>query len=316
MRILLDGYLDNNLGDDLMITLASQGLREHELFIKSDKFENIEYTDKTSGFDCYLKVIGSGFLIHNNKGILYRLREMHAEKKYAPKRAVINCNISPFINKTAERVIQGQLKNYDFITVRDSVSHDYIKNSEKYPDLVFSLPDSMIPDTPCENLLGIAVHNSVDCNVLSQVADEYIKKTGNKVLLLCFDSGKENDAKSAEKVYVNSDHKDSIEIINYTAISDMFSNMKRCSVILGIRMHSVILSARMGIPFVPVAYSDKLTHILADINYNDAIYTPDTDAKTLIKAIIDAKPFDLDKSIVTSAQNHILKFNEYIKQQA
>ena len=316
MRILLDGYLDNNLGDDLMITLAAQGLKEHKLFIKSDKFKNIEYTDKTRGFDCYLKVIGSGFLIYNNKGILYRLREMHAEKKYAPKRAVINCNISSFKNKTAERVIRHQLKSYDFITVRDSVSHDYIKNSENYPDLVFSLPDSMIPDTTCENLLGIAVHNSADCKVLSQVADEYIEKTGNKVLLLCFDSGKENDAKMAKMVHEKSEYKDKIEIIEYTTISDMLSNMKRCSVILGIRMHSVILSARMGIPFVPVAYSDKLTHILADINYNDAIYTPDTDAKTLLQAISDVKLFDLDKSIITLAQNHILKFKEYIKQQA
>lgn len=315
MKILLDGYLDNNLGDDLMLALAAQGLKEHELFIKSDKFENIAYTDKNSGFDWYLKVIGSGFQIYNNSGILYRLREMHAEKRYAQKRAVINCNISPFINKTAERVIKHQLKGYDFVTVRDGVSEEYVKNSEKYPDIVFSLPDSMIPDVACENLLGIAVHNSADSNVLAQAADKYIEETGNKVLLLCFDGGKENDAKSAKLVYEQSKNKGKIEIIEYTSISEMLSNMKRCSVILGIRTHSIILSARMGIPFVPVAYSDKLTHILKDIGYSDAIYTPDTSADVLIRAISNAKPFEIDKSIITSAQNHILKFNEYIKQQ-
>lgn len=316
MKILLDGYLDGNLGDDLMIILASQELRGHELFIKSDKFENIAYTEKTSGFDCYLKVIGSGFLIHNNKGILYRLREMHAEKRYAPLRAVINCNISPFINKTVQRVVNRQLDSYDFATVRDSFSQAYVKNSLHYPDMVFSLPDSMIPNTACENVLGIAVHSSMDAGTLAIVADRYITETGNKVLLLCFDSGIENDAKTAQEVYGSSKHKDKIEIIEYASVPDILSNMKRCSKILGIRMHSVILAARMGIAFVPVAYSDKLRHTLSDIGYNGEIYTPSSEGEKLFEAVKAAKAFKLSECVTKSAKNHILQFNNFLKQQA
>ncbi len=315
MKILLDGYLDNNLGDDLMLELTARGISEHELFAHTDKFTNVKFTDKTSGFDCYLKVIGSGFLIHNNKGILYRLREMYREKRYARLSAVLNCNISPFINKTAENVIRHQLNGYDFITVRDSVSGDFIKTAHTYPDMVFSLPDNMIPDTPCENALGIAVHNSIDVGIFAEIADKYIEKMGNKVLLLCFDNGAENDVVSAQGVYDRMEHKERAEIIRYTSIPKMLESMKKCSVILGVRMHSVILSARMGIPFVAVAYSDKLTHIMSDIGYTGEIYTPSTDADTLINAVLTAEKFNLDKSVIISAQKHIEKFKEYIKQQ-
>lgn len=315
MKILLDGYLDNNLGDDLMIELAARTLGEHELFCRTNKIKNAQFTDKTSGFDCYLKVIGSGFLIHNNKGILYRLRDMYRERKYAPIHAVVNCNVSPFINKIAERVIRHHLKSYDFITVRDSVSQEYIKSCECYPDMVFSLPDDMIPRVECENALGIAVHGSIDEGDFAKVADEYVAETGNKVLLLCFDSGLENDVLTAENVYNKMKHSDMAEVIVYTSVADMLSNMCRCSVILGVRFHSVVLSARMGIPFVPVAYSDKLRNVMEYINYTDTIYSPSTDAKSLINAVRNAHKFDLDKSVVTKAECHMEKFKEYIKRQ-
>lgn len=324
MRILLDGYADNNFGDDLMLYLAANGLNEHELYTMSDKLhiENVEHTRAKSGFDVYLKVTGSGFLIHNNMGTLYRLRDMRAERKYAPKRTVINCNISGFINKAAEKLIQRQLKDYDFITVRDGFSYDYIRKNlprlhcERYPDMVFSVPDSMIPDIPCENALGIAMHNSADYAALSQVADGYIKETGKRVILLCFDTGMENDTKAAEKVYGGAKHKSMIEIARYTGIADMLANMKKCGVILGIRLHSIILALRMNIPFVPMAYSDKTAHALNEVGYNGAVYPSDSfDAENILQSILTAKPYNMDKSIIKLAENHIVKFKEYIKQQ-
>ena len=124
LRILLDGYIDGNFGDDLMLYLAADGLKEHKLYITSPKLDIAEYTEEKIGFDCYLKVTGSGFLIHNNKGIAYRMRDMYREKRYSKNRAVINCNISGFVNRIAEKVIQKQISDYDFVTVRDSSSYE------------------------------------------------------------------------------------------------------------------------------------------------------------------------------------------------
>lgn len=325
MRILLDGYFDRNLGDDLMLTLAADGLKEHELYVPSYKIkiDNVRYTTAKSGFDAYLKVIGSGFQIYNALGIACRLRDMYRENKYAPIKAVINCNISKFKNNACEAVIKKHLSQFDFITVRDKFSYGYLRrnlkqpNKEVYPDMVFSLPDSMIPDTPCENFLGIAAHNSMDCKSIARIADSYIEETGNKALLLCFDTGIENDKKAAENVSNCSKHKDKLEIVLYENIPDMLAQMKRCSVILGARLHSIVLAARMGIPFVPLSYSDKTINALREINYNGTIYPANAfNADKVRGEILTPARFELDKQIITDAQNHILKFNEFLKQQA
>ena len=189
LRILLDGYIDGNFGDDLMLYLAANGLKEHKLYITSPKLDIAEYTEEKIGFDRYLKVTGSGFLIHNNKGIAYRMRDMYREKRYSKNRAVINCNISGFVNRVAEKVIQKQISGYDFVTVRDRYSYKYITKNipnvkcEKYPDMVLSLSDKMIPNVHSENALGISVHKSADINLLAEIADRFINETGRNVLI-------------------------------------------------------------------------------------------------------------------------------------
>ena len=306
LRILLDGYIDGNFGDDLMLYLVANGLKEHKLYITSPKLDIAEYTEEKIGFDCYLKVTGSGFLIHNNKGIAYRMRDMYLEKRYSKNRAVINCNISGFVNCVAEKVIQKQISDYDFVTVRDRYSYEYITKNipnvkcEKYPDMVLSLSDEMIPNVHSENALGISVHKSADINLLAEIADRFINETGKNVCLLCFNTGLEDDVSVANQVYGN----------------DMLKNIKRCGAILGIRFHSTILAIRMGIPVVPIAYSDKTKNALNEIGYSGKICDVNNiDTDEVLRSILNAVPYKLDNNIIKSAENHIKRFDEYIKRQ-
>ena len=62
------------------------------------------------------------------------------------------------------------------------------------------------------------------------------------------------------------------EIIRYKDINDMLKNIKRCGAILGIRFHSAMLALRMGVPVVPIAYSDKTKNALDEIGYSGKIY--------------------------------------------
>lgn len=321
MKILLDGYIDSNLGDDLMLMLAARELKEHELYTVSDKLniENVKFTDKKSGFDCYLKVIGSGFFLHNNRGIPYRIREIRAEKRYAKNRAVIGCSIDVPLNKITEMLINRQLSHYGLVTVRDNFSYSFARKNapktrcERYPDMVFSLPDDMIPDVKSEGLLGISVHNSVSPNELAKTADSYIEKTGKDVMLLCFNTGRENDEAAAQAVFDMSENKSKISIVRYTTVSDMLSNMKRCGCILGVRLHSVVLAARMGIPFVPVAYSAKTSGVLSEIGYSEKTLDIDFKSGEAMERILAAKPYIISDDKVQSARQHALRFREYLE---
>ena len=56
LRILLDGYIDGNFGDDLMLYLAADGLKEHKLYITSPKLDIAEYTEEFDKADLQLRV--------------------------------------------------------------------------------------------------------------------------------------------------------------------------------------------------------------------------------------------------------------------
>lgn len=312
MKILIDGYIDKNLGDDLMMSIALDGLNGHDVSINSADNERTDY-------DLYLKVTGSGFLIHNRRGVFYRLSDMRREKKRAVKRAVINCNISEFPCRAAESAIKKQLKDYDFITVRDKKSYEYIRKNlpdtacEMYPDIVFSLPESMIPSQKSEGLLGLAVHSSMNAGEAAKAADMYIERTGKDVLLLAFNSGSENDTEAAENIRAYTAYPENVHVVKYTSFGSMLRSMKRCAVIAGARLHAVILAARMGIDFVPLAYSDKMNGVLDSIGYNGTILRADTDAGTLINNILNPPAFSLDSSVIMKAGGHIKSLREYIE---
>lgn len=321
MKILLDGYIDHNLGDDLMIKLAANELKEHELYTVSDKLnlENVSLTDKRSGFDCYLKVIGSGFFLHNKLGIPYRIRDIWQECRYAKKRAVIGCSINRYSSRTEEMLMKFHLARYGLVTVRDEYSQVFMEKLKpkvccrRYTDMVFSLSDSMIPDIESEGLLGISVHNSVSPNELAKTADSYINKTGKGVLILCFNMGSENDEAVAQTVFSNAENKSKITIVKYTSVGNMLSNMKRCGCIFGIRLHSIVLAARMGIPFVPVAYEYKTKGVLSDVGYTEKILDANFKSDEAIKRILNIKPYTLNRDVITSAKQHILSFKEYLE---
>lgn len=323
MKILLDGYFDRNFGDDLMLTLAARGLNEHELYVPSHEIniENARYTQAKSGFDVYLKVTGSGFVIYNTLGAAYRLRDARREAKYAPRHAVMGCNIGPFANAVGEAAVKKHLSQFDFVTVRDARSLEYMnrhfpeKNAVCRPDIVFSLPDGMIPDVKSENLLGIAVRGTADCDALAEIADRYIAETGSKALILCFDSGAENDLLAAERIKETMRAGDKAEIIRYETVSGMLHAMKRCAAILGVRLHASVLAARMGIPFAAVSYSQKTEDALREAGVTGKIYKSGSlHVQEVTDALLNPTNFKVSNDVVKAASEHIGKFKEYLEE--
>ncbi len=323
MKILLDGYFDRNLGDDLMLTLAARGLKEHEIYVPPHEINigNARYTQAKSGFDAYLKVTGSGFVIYNTLGAAYRLRDAYREAKYAPRRAVISCNIGPFANAIGEAAVKKHLSQFDFVTVRDTRSLEYMnrhfpeKNAVCRPDIVFSLPDDMIPDVKSENLLGIAVRGAADCDALAEIADRYIAETGGKTLILCFDSGMENDLLAAERVKETMRAGDKAEIIHYETINDMLYAMKRCAAVLCVRLHASVLAARMGIPFAAVSYSQKTEDALREAGVKSKIYKSGSlPVQEVTDALLNPTDFKVSADVVKAASEHIGKFKEYLEE--
>lgn len=332
MNILLDGYIDRNFGDDMMIRITAHYLKEHtfyieepkrELFIPYEKTENIRnLCDEASPvkFDLELTVIGSGFIINGYMGMLRFIKTERARRKRLKgmPRAVIGCNVGPFYNSMAVKAAAWRLKAYKLITVRErnsmNIINDNVKNAncQCFPDIVLGIPDEWIPQIESEGHLGISAYRRLDADnmrcyrVLAKTADEFIERTGKKALLFAFDVEKENDIAAAYTIRDLMSHGESAEIIVHNGDgSNIIRHMKRCGKIVAVRFHMMIMSMRLGLPFVPAAYSAKMKNVLEDIGYNKSVLDINNfDSASLTEALEQAEAVKISSELIEKAREH------------
>ncbi|MFA7637571.1 MAG: polysaccharide pyruvyl transferase family protein [Monoglobales bacterium] len=332
MNILIEGYLDRNFGDDVMIRIVACQLSDCKFFIKERKKEmllpfagdsNIYDWDDNQDIkiDLVLRIIGSGFMITSKSGMYYCvlniLSKLKLKKKGLPM-AVIGCNVGPFSGGFAKWLTGVEMRLYDLFTVRESFSYNFISKRVRkkpvycFPDIVFSLPDEWLPPNTGEGCLGISSYRMQCCSNLSyytkiaEIADEYIEKQGKKVLLFAFDVEGENDLAAAYTIKSMCRSKDMVEIIPHDDDgSNIINNMARCSFFVPIRLHSCIMSIKMGIPFTPIIYSKKTDLILDDLGYGqDRFYISNFETKDVIKALSGSKVFEVGGEVFENAKKH------------
>ena len=347
INILVSGYLDRNFGDDIMIRILADRLKEHKLYLKTNRKEllipfkdidnvfELEENEKVN-FDAMVRVIGSGFMTNSKIGLYYAIKDLmyyKKQKKKCKNLITIGCNVGPFSNKFAEFILKRQMNYFDLITTRDENSYDYVKRHTKkaivscYPDIAFSIPQNWLPkEKSVENCLGISAYRNNSKPYLNydyyfamaKIADEYIGRTGKKVLIFAFDIENENDIVSAYTIKSLCKGAEMIEIILHIDNGDnIIKNMARCSNIIAVRFHSAILAMRLGIPFFPVIYSEKLNNVLNDLNYTGerVLYSEakSIDVPRLVSSLIAPKDnFVIDSLIFEKANGHINALKEFL----
>lgn len=333
MNILVEGYLDRNFGDDMMIRIIAHYLKDCKLFLREEKKElllpfvndnNIlDWKDKQdTNIDLILRITGSGFMLKNKLHIYYFLlnlfRIIRLRKKNIP-RAVIGCNIGPFFSKYAKIIATLEMRQYDLFTVRDSYSYNFIKDNLKntpiflYPDILFSIPKDWLPH-PHKNVdcLGISTYRMQDCSNLeyyskmAEITDRYIEINNKKVLLFAFDIERENDLAAAFTIRSLCKNKNLVEIISHNDDgSNILNNMARCSQFIAIRLHSLILAIRMGIPVTPIIYSNKTDYILDDLSYKgERFYINNFTVNDILNYQNKKQVFTISNDVFKNAKNH------------
>ncbi|MEG2381087.1 MAG: polysaccharide pyruvyl transferase family protein [Oscillospiraceae bacterium] len=334
MNILLVGYLDRNFGDDMMIRIVCNQLKDHKLFIKEYKkelllpFKNIQNFHDIDEYpnikiDRILRVTGSGFMITNKVGIYYGIIACFKHLKKIPK-AVIGCNVGPIYNRFASFLLKLDMKTNKVITVRDEFSLKFVKDKLKkvktnyFPDIVFGIPNEWLPDNRNEGCLGISAYRRGNADNLSfykklaKIADDFITKNNKKVLLFAFDTENENDIIAAITIKQFCKHNEMIEIIVHNDNgNNIISNMSRCGKFVAVRLHSAIMAIRLGIPFAIIAYSEKTSRVLDGLEYAEKrFYVDNFEADEVVSFLEKAKPFFVNQKVFSDARLHVEMFRK------
>lgn len=349
MKIMVSAYLDNNIGDDMMIKLMASFFKEHKFYLYSNRttirntysgIENIivkDLSEKNKDInetDIFLSIGGSIFNNLNTiRGKISRIRKilfiLKARIK-GNKVATIGCNLGPYKDNIGLLLTKLELMNSDLVTVRDKSSMEILKklkinkNSYLADDIVYNY--ELEKNNSIKKYgLGISAYRSLKSNeinyinysTLANIADDYIEKTGKKVLLFAFDSEMENDLSSAHHILNLSRRKDKIEIIPYLGDEHSFINeMSACERIIAIRFHSAILADKLNIPFLPIVYSNKMESFLNDRGYEHKIIKIDElndslDIDDTVNKIIDGET--LFNKFLSNNGNSIIHFEELAK---
>ncbi len=339
MNIILDGYFDRNFGDDVMMRIVVHHLSDHCFYINQERKElllpfinvpNIFLYDKNIDIHAKLYVIGSGYMINGKTSLCMELLDFlkHLFRKNQLPTASICCNIGPFVNGAAKFLIVQKLKRNKLVTVRETFSLEFMKKncrkvpSYSYPDIIFAMPDEWLPKKSGEGCLGISAYRRAGRNNLSfykkmaQIADDYIDKTGKKVLLFAFDIENENDTAAAISIKALCRNQNNVELVFHNDDgSNIINNFARCEKIVSVRFHSSILAIKMGIPFVPIIYSGKTRNVLTDLKYHAKQFDmEDFEADDINRELKNAVIFIPEEKVSENAKNHSIIFDEMMLQ--
>ena len=83
---------------------------------------------------------------------------------------------------------------------------------------------------------------------------------------MAFDTGKEDDLFACRAVQALMQYPDRTEIAAHRDGTEIPAAFARCEKIIGARFHSMVLALRMGIPFFPIIFREKMRNVICDLN--------------------------------------------------
>ncbi len=342
MKVAVWAYLDNNLGDDLMIKLLVENFKEDTFYLYSrSKFKRNNFKNYDNVIVKDIKMIGQdikeinafitlgGSMFNNLKSLKGKFKQtlkillLGYLKKRKIKIATIGCNFGKDLNKIELFLLENELKKNNLVTVRDYFSYSLIeKNNWHYnyhlaDDIVYLLDFSI--RRKFKNCLGITIYRSNSKKInnnsyifLAKIIDNYIEKTNQNVKLFAFNSGKENDIMAADYILKLVKNKKKVIVISYLdSCEEVLNEFATCDCHLAIRFHGIILSNIMGIPCLPIAYSDKTTNFLADNNFKEfikieALNTMKMDVEDIVDRLRSKKNLFVDQKAKRNAKKHFI----------
>jgi len=253
--IFVKAFLDQNLGDDMMLIELFRFFpntafylscdENHEVYYKTlfSDYANVEltriplYQISKFGKDYFSGIVQIGGSILQGVrmiGCYYRWRNIHTilkQKKRGLFYNIIGCNIGPFLNKITQEFVKEEIKSSDCISVRDKESSEFVK---KIPyrgkliyadDILLSATKRILKDSyKKEGCLGISVmlplplRQKKDEIIYSytSLAEEYIRRTNCSVKLLCFNTGDQGDDQIAKAITSKCVFPEKISIVRYS----------------------------------------------------------------------------------------------------
>jgi polysaccharide pyruvyl transferase CsaB len=231
-------------------------------------------------------VSGGGGLLQSStslRSLLYYAGIIHEAKTMGRAAAIFAQGIGP-LGFTAKHVVRRTCGNVDLAIVRDAASAALLR--ELVPkvevrigaDPVFLASDT-VDDTAVRALAAEGITGSSPliaavvrpARVLDRIGgeiaravDQFAARYGAQVIFVPFQ--RPQDVEAAISV-IRRCRTSPVLVGGGYDLATMTALFARCTAIIGMRLHSLIVAARVGVPFLAIPYDPKITAFCEALNY-------------------------------------------------
>jgi colanic acid/amylovoran biosynthesis protein len=332
-KILIQGYLNHNLGDDLFFKILTERYKGVKwYFVDTDEkyltpFRNVEIQPLSNGefirtfyqYDAIVNIGGSIFIQKDRWPLQLVKRLFYALPLKLLKRNVIvmGSNFGPYKGSGFPFLYSLYFRLIDSVSFRDTKSYNIFKQNHKISkanDLVFGLKTNLVRQSTGKTV-GISLMDLSGREDLKEYEPIYLKsmvtltqsllKEGFSVKYFSFCKNEGDERVSNYLVQQVKD--DRVTQFHYSGnIDEFLQAFSKVTAFIGLRFHSIILAILYKIPFYPIIYSEKTLNVLKDLGL-DQFYQEIQNIHSLnleeINQSFKQSAFNI-KQVVKDAENH------------
>ena len=247
--------------------------------------------------DTNLFISGGGGLLQDSTGkgwsILYYLGLILVAKTVKVPVMIYAQGIGPVNKQINKKLMKWILNKVDLITVRDKPSKELLENLGVVKPSIYvnSDPVFLLKKKNIKNiidrhpliqqlinsdnrpLIGVSVReykgNGLDSkSIFAQAADYLVENYQAKIIFLPFKF--DEDVYSSEEILSLMKNKAEVLKIKLEP-EELLSVLSRLSLLVGVRLHSIIFSSIANIPFVAFNYDPKVKYFVEDLGLSELL---------------------------------------------
>lgn len=282
--------------------------------------------------DAVVYIGGSIFIEYDNWKQILNWWEYEAENRPF---YVLGANFGPYRSESYRKRLYDIFEKMQDVCFRDQYSYRKFEGNKSVrcaSDILFSVKMPEIKEIKKQIFVSVIDVETKDegKNILSIYSKEYIEKIsevikeyiyrGYSVVLSSF-CKIEGDENAINKIlnHLSSYSREYISTFNYdgTNAEEILKAIASSEGIIATRFHAAILGIAAGRPVFPIVYSDKMIHVLEDMNfqseYADIRNLEGLDFDKVQRNLSKVPVYPIDE-LRKSAQKHFEKLDQVLKE--
>lgn len=232
-------------------------------------------------FDCGVYIVGNAFKNNDYRGKI-ESKWIVERVKLVERFYLLSTNFGPYTDEKWKQDFDNIFPEMKDVCFRDKDSYELFKeldNVRYAPDTVLSIGEKKV-DESNRRLVLISL---IDClyparsekikncamsyeDKIVEATDYYVKK-GYEVVLV--NSNTEQDMPAIQRIYSKCKNVEKVKIFEYKGdYSEIFKLYEGASLVIGTRLHTIILAWLYGIPVFPIIYDIKVKNMLKSYGFN------------------------------------------------